>query len=270
MKESKFLGALLPSSPDFAPIIEAVRGKYSLPEVNPEEEPIEEIYLGDKIVSLEEFRQDIENRVREDLAFMPPETAKMYRLAKSMNEAKEITGLELVPDEMKKAMESFFAYMKGMMKPVYELLDVQVVSVANMIYIYLLTGETEEVPSDWFGKVATLEIMGEPTLLAMATEVTNLEDFIQQIRQEHRKAFGTKRPKITDITVSTAYYLQLKKLKKPWNFIVEEFIRLNKFSMPRNKNSIEYFETWHLYEDRLKKRMKSASNTLDVIIRDKK
>jgi len=30
MKESKFLGALLPSSPDFAPIIQAVREKYYL------------------------------------------------------------------------------------------------------------------------------------------------------------------------------------------------------------------------------------------------
>jgi hypothetical protein len=201
---------------------------------------------------------------------MPPETAKMYRSAKSIIEAKEITGLELVPDEMKKAMESFFVFMKGMMKPVYELLDVQIVSVTNMLYIYLLTGETEEVPSDWFGKVATLEIMGEPTLLAMATEVTNLEEFIQQIRQEHRKAFGTKRPKITDITVSTAYYVRLKKLKKPWNFIVEEYIRLNKFSMPRDKTSKRYVEIWHLYEDRLKKRMKNVNNTLDVIIRDKK
>ncbi len=270
MKESKLLGALLPSHPDLVPIIEAVREKYNLPEIFPDDDPIEEIFLGDEIIPLEEFRQDIENRVRENLTFMPPETAKMYQSAKSMIEAKEITGLELVPDEMKKAIESFFVYMKGLMKPVYELLDAQVVSVANMIYIYLLTGETEEVPSDWFGKVATLQIMGEPTLLAMASEVTNLEDFIQQIRQEHRKTFGTKRPKITKITVSTAYYLRLKKLKKPWNFIVEEYIRLNKFSMPRDKNSKRYFDTWHLYEDRLKKRMKSASNTLDVIIRDKK
>ena len=48
MKE-KILGALLPSSPDFVPIIKAVREKYDLPG----------IYLGDEIVLLEKFHQDI-------------------------------------------------------------------------------------------------------------------------------------------------------------------------------------------------------------------
>ncbi len=270
MKEAQFLGSLLPSHPDLLPIIEAVKEKYKLKPVYPDDEPIEEIYLGDKIVSLEEFRQDIENRVRADLAFMSPETTKVYRSAKSIVEAKEITGLELLPDEMKKAMEIFFTFMKGIMKPVYELLDVQIDSVVNMIYIHLLTGETEEVPSDWFGKVATLEIMGEPTVLAMANEITNLEDFIQQIRQEHRKAFGTRRPKVTNLTVSTAYYLRLKRLKKPWNFIVEEYIRLNKFSMPRDRTSKRYFDTWRRYEQRLKKRMQRTEGVLDLVIRDKK
>lgn len=65
MKESRFLGALLPSSPDFAPIIEAVRGKYNLHEVDPDGEAIKEIYLGDEIVPLEEFRKDLENFVCE-------------------------------------------------------------------------------------------------------------------------------------------------------------------------------------------------------------
>ncbi len=55
MKESKFLGALLPSSPDFLPITEAIRGKYTLPEVNPEEDPIEEIYVGNEVITLEEL-----------------------------------------------------------------------------------------------------------------------------------------------------------------------------------------------------------------------
>lgn len=270
MKESKFLGALLPSSPDFLPIIEAIREKYNLPEISPDDDPIKEIFLRDEIVPLEEFRREIENLVCADLAFMPPETAKMYQSAKSIVESKEITGLELLPDEMKKVMETFFVFIKSLMKPVYELLDVQIDNVVNMIYIHLLTGETEEVPSDWFGKVATLEIMGEPTVLAMANEITNLEDFIQQIRQEHRKAFGMRRPKVTNLTVSTAYYLRLKKLKKPWNFIVEEYIRLNKFSMPRDRTSKRYFDTWRRYEQRLKKRMQRTESVLDLVIRDKK
>jgi hypothetical protein len=45
MKGSKFFGALLPSSPDFLPIIEAVREKYNLFEISQDDVPITEIYL---------------------------------------------------------------------------------------------------------------------------------------------------------------------------------------------------------------------------------
>jgi hypothetical protein len=48
MKESEFLGTLLPSSPDFLPIEEAIREKYCLPEISPDEIPITEVYLAMK------------------------------------------------------------------------------------------------------------------------------------------------------------------------------------------------------------------------------
>jgi hypothetical protein len=44
MKESQFIGTLMPSHPDFQPIIEAIREKYQLPEVDSDGEPIKEIY----------------------------------------------------------------------------------------------------------------------------------------------------------------------------------------------------------------------------------
>jgi hypothetical protein len=53
MKEQKLLGALLPSSPDFAPIIESVKEKYNLHEVDPDSEAIKEIYLGDESYHLQ-------------------------------------------------------------------------------------------------------------------------------------------------------------------------------------------------------------------------
>jgi hypothetical protein len=45
MKEAQFFGTLLPSSPDFLPIEAAIRDKYGLPEVNPEEDPIKKYSL---------------------------------------------------------------------------------------------------------------------------------------------------------------------------------------------------------------------------------
>jgi len=43
MKETKFLGTFLPSSPNFLPIIRQIREKYQLPEISPEDDGISEI-----------------------------------------------------------------------------------------------------------------------------------------------------------------------------------------------------------------------------------
>ena len=59
MKESEFLGALFPSHPDFLPIEKAIRKKYGLPELSPYDDPIAEVYLGDKSIPLENLWKDI-------------------------------------------------------------------------------------------------------------------------------------------------------------------------------------------------------------------
>lgn len=43
MKEAKYFCVLLPSFPDFDPIIVAVRGEYELHEISSDDEPITEI-----------------------------------------------------------------------------------------------------------------------------------------------------------------------------------------------------------------------------------
>ena len=268
MKESKFLGALLPSSPDFAPIIEAVREKYNLHEVDPDGEPIEEIFLGDEIIPLEEFRKDIENFVRENLAFMPPETVKQYKSAQALSHMQEIKGIDSCPDEIKQGMQAFIILAKNMAQPLLQVLDAQIDSVVRILYIYLLTGETEEAPSDWFGKVMTMTVSGgEPVIIAIANEVTNLDIFIQQIREAHKKAFGANRPKLTDTIVSTAYYMQLKRLGKKWDSIVEEYIKRNKFSLPRDRTSKRYFDVLRRHDKTLRKRIERSEKILTILIK---
>ncbi len=38
MKETKFLGTLMPARPDLIPIVEAMRKKYNLPEISPDDD----------------------------------------------------------------------------------------------------------------------------------------------------------------------------------------------------------------------------------------
>jgi len=84
--------------PDIQPILQYFREKYNIPEISPDENTINEIYLDDEIVPLEEFRQEIENRILENLNFLPPETAKLYRSIKGISQTNHFQELELLPN----------------------------------------------------------------------------------------------------------------------------------------------------------------------------
>jgi hypothetical protein len=63
--------------------VQAIKEKYNLPEILPDSDTIiEEVFLGDETIPLEEFRKYIENRVRENLSFLPPDLLKVYLPAK--------------------------------------------------------------------------------------------------------------------------------------------------------------------------------------------
>lgn len=270
-KEAKFLGALLPSHPDLLPIIQAIREKYSLPEIFLDDDPIKEIFLGDDPVSFAEFRQDIKDRILEKIEVIFPEDFfKKYQATKKALETDFQAGLAKFPEELKPVMQTFFEQIKDSSQVIFKILDSQIDSITNVLYINLLLGEEAEAPEDWFGKVATMETGGETIIFAMASEVTNLDLLFSQIRELHKKTFGVRPAKLTNVTLGSAYYLQLTKSKKDKDFILDEYIRRNKFSLPKNRDSSRYMEVRRKYAERLKKRLQRTKAVLDVIVRDKK
>jgi hypothetical protein len=273
MKENQFLGTLLPSHPDFLPIEKAIREKYGIAEVDPEEEPIQEIYLDGVPVPLEEFHKDIENYLRADLSFLPPELLKAYIPCKLFSETQHITqleGIDLLPEDYKKSSDEIFKFVQLISNLIVQIIDPTIDSIVDMLYWYLLTGEAQELPNDWLSKVATIPMMDETIVMAMAGPMANPDVIAYQFREECKKAFGSYRPKLTNTITNTAYYLRLKKAGKPWNFIVEEFIRLNDYKLPRDRSSKKYQETLNRFEQRLKKRMQRTEKHFEILIRDKK
>lgn len=270
MNEQKFLGSLLPSSPDFVPIIEAIRGKYKLQEVSPEGEVIEEIYLEDRIVPLEEFHQNIKDYLREHLDFLPEKTIAQYKATKLLSNYETPKELDVLPEEHKKAVEAMLELTRKIAVPTFQSLENLIDQVANMLYEYLLNGEAGEVPLEWSRKVTTFSNNGETTVLVMANQLADPEEVVKQFRHEYRKAFGIGRPAITRTVASTGYYLQLQNLGTSWKRIVEEFIRLEDVYMPRNTSSQAYKDAYRICEQTLRKRMQRSRRILEVIVEDKK
>jgi len=270
MKESKLFDTLLPSSLDFQPIIKSIRDKFNLPEISPDDDPITEIYLGDEQIPLEDFRQEIKSLVEKIPDHLPPEISRILTQAKSFaGKPLDMREIESCPENFKNALVQFYTMAQSLGASAIKILDYFDYALADMLYVYLLTGESEEISSDWLSKVLTISVFGEPVVFAGATQFANPEVIVQQFREEYKKTFGFHRPKITETMVTTAYYLQLKRMGRPWKFIVEEYIRRNHFSLPRDQNSKRYAEVWKMYSDRLKKRIQRTEIVLDVLLRDK-
>lgn len=272
MKEAKFIGALMPTHPDFLPIIQEIREKYQLPEVDPDGEPIAEIYLGDEIIPLEDFRQEILSMVEESDIFITPDH-QLYQTYKSakLNKGKPLKlegWARLLPKNAKSKLLELYQAVMMMGDFIVQLIDLQNSAIANMLYIFLLTGETEAAPNDWFSKVVPVNVDGETLVFAMASQVADPETIIQQFREQYKKTFGSRNPKVSNTVVSTAHFLRLKRMGKKWDYIVEEFIRLNKFSLPRDRTSKKYLETRQRYERLLRKRINRSEKVLKVLLKD--
>ena len=271
MLEAKFLGSLLPSHPDFEPIIEAIRAKYGLPELYPQDEPIREIYFEDEIITLEQFAQDVKNHILENMdSIFPEDFAKQFRSAKLGAEFEYQTELEKFSDDLKPGMQAFFEFTKTSLRTIYKLLDANIDEVVTTICNYLLLGDSMEAPQDWFGKVFTMK-SGEDTIICVAiSELTNLDLMFQQVKSLYHKTYKKSQIKITPKTVSTAYYLQLARRNKDRDFILDEFIRLNGFDMPKDTNSPRYAEVREKYWQRLRKRLKKGDAIMNAVAGGKK
>jgi hypothetical protein len=270
MKESKLFSSLLPSNPDLLPIIQAVREKYNLAEISPDDDPITEIYMGDQIIPLEELRMDIESRVRDNLTILPPDISKLYIASKGIRDFQATSELELLPDDSKKGMEEAVKFIQNLMIPIIQLIDGMIDSIVKIVYIYILTGETEEAQVDWFSTVITANYLGEPVVIAMASKMADPKIISQQFREEYKRTFGLYYPNITQTAVSTAYYVQLKRSHKPWKYIVETYIRLNNINLPKYHNSKRYLDVHGKIEQNLKKRIQRTEIILQGLIRDRK
>ena len=262
---------MLPSHPDYEPIIQVIRTKYDLPEIYPLDDPIKEIYLGEEIITIEQFTQDVKQHILDSMdTLFPEDFVKKYRSSKTAFEGNYQKELDKFDGELKPVMEMFFEFTKNASMTVYKILDAHLDEIAIKLSNYLLFGDSIEAPQDWFGKVFTLKAGDETMILSMTSELTNLDYQFQQIRDLHKKTYGNKQIKITPTTANTAYYLQLKKRGKDSDFILDQFIRLNKISPPRNKKSPQCTKFRMKVAKRLNKRVKTASTILNVYSGEKK
>jgi hypothetical protein len=97
----------------------------------------------------------------------------------------------VLPDETREALRKVFAMLVQPYALSLTLLEEKTHKpVAEMIFEYLLTGKTRDVPEEWFGKVFTRDMLGRKIVIAMASEGINPKLIAEQLKSEITKTFG--------------------------------------------------------------------------------
>jgi uncharacterized protein YktB (UPF0637 family) len=142
--------------------------------------------------------------------------------------------------------------------------------ITEMIFEYLITGNTREAPQEWFGTVYTVDnFLGEKVVVAMASEAADPKVIAEQFKSEFTKTFGKRKHKITDTHLSTAEFLTMKLQGNSLKRLVERYQEKHPSEFPAKKNSKEYRKTVENQKDMMEKRLGRLIGVIEQFDRDK-
>ena len=123
MKEKQLLKSLLPGHRDILPILQEIREKYDIPEIDPEMDDFNEIFYADDQIDWEAVRHDIDELVRAYPNLIPENTEKLYEglvhYDKDNPEFEDLEGVrELIPEEKYNKIYSVYKFSFSLFQPV--------------------------------------------------------------------------------------------------------------------------------------------------------
>lgn len=270
MQENKLFGALLPTHPDILPIIEAVKKKYDIPEINPNDEDFIEFLISNEEYDWQAIREEIEQRIRENENILPPAYGMLYKAIKASNNA-PLTFPELAPldEKTRNGVIAMMMLLLNTIKPIMPAIDMMYKVMADAAFEYILTGKTREVPQDWFGQVLVFPSFGENLIIAMAGEFSDPKAIAKEFKELFTKTYGDK-PKVTDLDINTAEFLNMKLRGKSLRYMAEIYAERHPTEFPKVKNSKEYRQAINTRRETIKKNIQRLQVALDKMLGDKK
>lgn len=270
MKESELLGKLLPGHPDILPIIKNIRDKYQIPEVDPEDD-IGAILLTRDDIDWEVVKQDIDAQVR-DLPFLNDSDAKYIQGIKNLQSMSlDFPELDCLSEDAKNTVKKVFSIVIQSYAPVIAILDSKLYRPLNeIVFEYLLTGKTRDVPEYWFGQVLTMNILGNPSVIVMAGEGSNPKELAEQFKGEFTRTFGKREHKITKTHLRTAEYLRMKLEGNSLKRLVERYQEKHPSEFPQDRTSKAYRKAIDKHKDMMEKRLIRLKDLIKKISGDKK
>lgn len=271
MKEAKLLGTILPSHPDLIPIVNDIRAKYDLPEIDVEDETLKEIILTDQDIDFEAIQKEIKEKVKAIPDLIPAPLSSLYQKFNSLDKEHLWDDEELAadPEPLKSQLiTSVTALNDNLLTPIMERVEDFYLTLSQHLFEFLITGETREIPMDWLGGVITINVLGTPLVLAMAGPSSDPKVIKQQFMTEYHRVFGNYHPNIKESHIKSADYLRMKLSGMPLKDIADVYIQRNPSQFPDPADRKAYLQAKRKCEEMLKKRIQRIDKTFGIILGD--
>jgi len=268
MTEREVLSAIFPAHADLQPILKRLREKYGFPEFGLADIDFARVLLSKKDFPWEDIKREIRNEVEAHPENFPDQMQDARRFIQNQtaleDPEKYVQTVGITPQDIQTASASVLR----LMKPIDEAFTRYVDDICKLLFVYLTTGETEDIPLDWLGAVYTSSVMGEPIVVAMASRLSNPDEIIERFTAEIHKVFGRNRPKVTPGFGNMAKYLRRRFEGVGLHKLADEYIKLNpkEYTGPRTGPAFRDYRRKVI--EQLKKSLKRYEKKLLELIGD--
>ena len=242
--ENRLLGILLPSIDGLREILQAVREKYNIPEVLPENVQLAETLFQER--TLEEWMAisgEIEAELREKFSIPDLGIGKAYDVlqesASNSPELAELLGtkIDIGDPEVAKLISALMSKSDSGFNGLNVLYKVG----AAILLDHLITGQLIEFPIEWINMVLpiTLPPDNQKIVVAIATEASEPDELLERFRKRITEIFGEK-PKIKKEHLDTAEYLAMKYTDKQIGRIVDIYLERHPEGIRSRKGARKY------------------------------
>lgn len=269
-KRIQILSDMLPTHSDIQPILETLREKYDLPKGGIIDSDYAEQILERDDIPWETIREEVKAEIENISDLWPPGVHNLFASFREFPEAKEnpdafVESLDIEQGEV----SSFVKGMYGkLFLPLWKKIDEFVTTTTDLLLVFLATGETRDIPFDWTGSVQTMSSFGEPAVFAIAGQLSDPKEIMQQFMTEYNRVFGKDRPRISQEFINSIDLLRMKFDHVPLKDIADVYIQRNRSQFSRDAHSAKYRAQKRRLEERLKKRFQRNEETLRKLVGD--
>lgn len=253
-KHQSLFGALLPSQADYKLILDDLRQKYDIPTLGPGDKDFAEFLFSESDIPWNNIHSELRYRIAALDELWPESVLRLRNMFKENpvieSDLEKFTKeYEPSPEELAQLTQRIL----GLVAPLIHKFEKMLDTTTDLLVTFLVTGETEDIPQDWIGAVQSINMFGEPVIMAIAGPLSDPKEISKQLVTEYHRIYGKDRPKITKGMLNASDLLRMKFEGVLIKDIADIYMERHPSQFAKDPRSPKYRTQKRRLEERLKK-----------------